>query len=192
MTAFALLLAACNGGSVPATNPGAISGISRNPAGLLLPPGGNVLKNPCFNTGKLSPWKAVGKKPGEGVISKKEVWDCSYSAFAGTTKPPAVNGLHGIKQSVKIPKKAKLTWWYYGGSNDSAKYADDEVDLVSNGKTVYQCYKSFVKSKTWIEGTCDLSKYAGKTYDLQLGVNDNGYTKTYIYWYVDDLSLSSK
>ena len=110
----------------------------------------------------------------------------------GTTQPPAVDGLHGIEQSVKIPTNAELTWWYYAGTNDEPKYADQEVDLYSGGKQVYQCYKQLLDTKKWAEGSCDLSKYAGKTYDVVLGVNDNGYDKTYVYWYVDDLSLASK
>jgi hypothetical protein len=126
------------------------------------------------------------------VISKTEVWDCKYAAFMGTTKPPAVDKIHGIEQSVKIPANGQLTWWYYAGTNDSPKYADQEVDLMSGSKTVYQCFKKLQNTKKWTKGTCDFSKYAGKTYDLVVGVNDNGYDKTYVYWYVDDFSLASK
>ncbi len=59
------------------------------------------------------------------------------------------------------------------------------------GKVVFQCFKKLVTNKTWTQGSCNLSKYAGKTYDLVLGVNDNGYSKTFVYWYVDDLSLAT-
>lgn len=188
--AGALLLPACGTGSVPAANPAAFSALS-NDRGLGFEAGTNVLKNPCFDTGKLSPWVSVGKAPGQGVISKQEVWDCKYAAFAGTTKPPSVDGLHGIAQKVKIPPKAILTWWFYGDSNDEIKYADDEVDLMSGDKIVAMCFKKLVTTKKWTKGTCNLSKYAGKTFDLTLGVYDNGYAKTYVYWYVDDLSLAS-
>jgi hypothetical protein len=189
IAAGAFLMAGCSSGSIPMTNPGAASALSRT--GLGADAGKNVLKNPCFDTGKLSPWTSVGKPPGQGVISKAEVWDCKYSAFAGTTKKPAVDKLHGISQKVMIPKNGVLTWWYYGDSDDTIQYADDEVDLMSGGEIIDMCFKKLVKTKKWTKGSCNLSKYAGKTYDLTLGVNDNGYYKTYIYWYVDDLSLAS-
>lgn len=190
IVAGTLFFAGCSGG-IPPANPGAISALS-NRTGLGFDASGNVLKNPCFTTGKLAPWVSVGKAPGQGVISKMEVYQCKYSAFAGTTSPPAVDKLHGIKQKVTIPKNATLTWWYYAGSNDMIKYADDEVDLYSGTTLIDQCFKKLVTTKKWTKGTCDLSKYAGKTYDLVLGVNDNGYDKTYVYWYVDDLSLATK
>jgi hypothetical protein len=191
IAAGTLLTAACSSSGIPSANPGTMSGLSAQFSGVEAA-GGNVLKNPCFNTGKLAPWKPVGKAPGEGAISKTEVWVCKYSAFMGTTSPPAVNGLHGIEQKVKIPTNATLTWWYYADTNDSPKYADDEVDLMSGTKLVDQCFKKLEKQKKWTKGTCNLSKYAGMTVDLVLGVNDNGYSKTYVYWYVDDLSLASK
>lgn len=185
LAAGTLLMAACsNGNAVPAAP-------SFQAAQVRFDAGKNVIKNPCFDTGKLAPWVSVGKAPGQGAISNKETWDCKYAALMGTTKPPAVDGLHGIEQKVTIPSGGKLTWWYYAGSNDEAKYADDEVDLQSGGKTVYQCFKKLEKTTKWTQGTCDLSKYAGKQYDLVFGVNDNGYAKTYVYWYVDDISLTS-
>jgi hypothetical protein len=189
LTAVTLLCAACGGGAAGSVNPQAMPGLWN---ALAVHAGGNVLKNPCFSTGKLSPWTAVGKPPGEGAISTKEVYTCKYSALMGTLTPPAVDKLHGIEQKVEIPTNGELTWWYYAGTNDSPKYADQEVDLMSGTTLVYQCFKKLSDTKKWTKGTCDLSKYAGKTYDLVLGVNDNGYDKTYVYWYVDDLSLATK
>jgi hypothetical protein len=186
IAAGALFITACSSSGMPPTSGGpalfAQSHVS--------PLAANVLKNPCFSTGKLAPWKNVGTKRGKAVISKKEKWDCPYSVFMGTTSPPAVNGLFGIEQSVKIPAKAKLTWWYYADSNDEIKYGNQEVDLESGGKIVYQCFKELETTKKWTQASCDLSKYAGKTYDIVLGVDDNGYDKTYVYWYVDNISLT--
>lgn len=187
LAAGTLFIAACSSSGIPPTSGG--PALFGQPA-RISPAGANILKNPCFSTGKLSPWKDVGTKRGKAVISKKEVWDCPYSVFMGTTAPPAVNGLFGIEQSVKIPAKAKLTWWYYADSNDEIKYGNQEVDLMSDGKIVDTCYKELVKTKKWAQGSCDLSKYAGKTYDIVLAVDDNGYSKTYVYWYIDDLSLT--
>jgi hypothetical protein len=191
IAAATLLVAACSSGGIPPTSPGGSAGYSMHLSGLEAD-SGNVIKNACFDTGKLAPWITVGKAPGQGVISKTEVYSsCKYSAFAGTTKPPAVDKIHGIMQKVKIPTNGVLTFWYYGDSDDEIKYADNEVDLMSGTKLIDQCFKKLITTKKWTKGTCNLSKYAGKTYDLVLGVNDNGYDKTYIYWYVDDVSLAS-
>jgi hypothetical protein len=130
----ALFITACSSSSgIPPTYGG--SALFAQTHGMPLT--ANVLKNPCFSTGKLAPWKNVGTKRGKAVVSKKEKWDCpTYSAFMGTTSPPAVDGLFGIEQSVKIPAKAKLTWWYYADSDDEAKYASDQVDIESGGKVI--------------------------------------------------------
>jgi hypothetical protein len=186
IAAGALFITACSSSGIPPTSGGpALLAQSRG-----ISPDANLLKNPCFSTGKLAPWKNVGTKRGKAAISKTEKYECPYSVFMGTTGPPAVDGLFGIEQSVKIPAKAKLTWWYYADSDDEAQYASQQVDLESNGKVVATCFKKLVTTKKWTLGSCDLSKYAGKTYDIVLGVDDNGYSKTYVYWYIDDLSLT--
>lgn len=191
IAAAALLLAACSSSGIPPTSPSGSAPFLMHLNGVG-PDAGNVIKNPCFDTGKLTPWTSVGKTPGQGAISKTEIYgSCKYSAFAGTTKPPAVTKIHGISQKVKIPTNGVLTFWYWGDSDDNIKYADNEVDLMSGTTLIDQCFKKLVTTKKWTKGTCNFSKYAGKTYDLVLGVNDNGYDKTYIYWYVDDISLAS-
>jgi hypothetical protein len=185
----ALFMTACsNSGAVPSGGSSAASalGLAR-----LSPAGGNAVKNGDFSTGELKPWKAVGKSPGEGQISTTETYESDkYSAFMGTTSPPAVDGLHGIEQKVTIPSQASLTWWYYAGSDDEIKYADQEVDLYKGKTLVYQCFKELETNEEWTEGSCDLSKYAGEKLDLVFGVNDNGYDKTYVYWYIDNVSLA--
>ncbi len=188
IAASTLFIAACSSSGIPSTN--GVAALFAQSRGVS-PAATNVLKNGCFSSGKLAPWKEVGTKRGKAVISTREVWDCIHSAFMGTTEPPAVDGLFGIEQSAKIPAKAKLTWWYYGDSDDEAKYASQQVDLMSDGKVVDTCFKELVKTKKWTQGTCDLSKYAGDTYDIVLGVDDNGYDKTYVYWYIDDVILTS-
>ncbi len=185
LAAGALFFAACSSNGIPPTSGGsALFAQSR-----ISPAGSNVLKNPCFSTGKLAPWKNVGTKRGKAVISTKEKHGCPYSVFMGTTGPPAVDGTFGIEQSVKIPTKATLTWWYYADTDDEPEYASQLVELLSGTKVVDTCFKELYKTKKWTQGTCDLSKYAGKTYDIVLAVKDNGYSKTFVYWYVDDLSL---
>jgi len=109
----------------------------------------------------------------------------------GTTAAPAVNGLHGISQAVTIPTGGVLTFWYQGGSDDTIQYADQEADITdAGGHIVQQCYKDLKTTKTWVQTTCDVSALAGQNLNVVFGVTDNGYSGTYVFWYIDDVSLT--
>jgi hypothetical protein len=191
LSAASLVMAGCGGSS--ATLP-----VASSPSSLVAPSAAtNVIKNGCFSG--LTSWKeakGVGldkSNPPSGKVAavKGGYKTCKGSAFAGTTKAPAPNGFWGVSQTVKMTKAGKLSWWYWGGSNDQLQYGDQEVDVVMGGKTVDRCYKALVtnSSKQWKLGTCSLAKYAGKTVTLEFGVYDNGYKSTYDYWYVSDIVL---
>jgi hypothetical protein len=190
MTA-SMLLAGCGGSS--SSLPGTINVPPNMPAAAT-----NAIKNGCFSG--TTPWKyvkGVGRdtgNPASGVVKivKGGYGSCKGSAFMGTTKNPAPNGFWGVSQTLKVTPAGKLSWWFWGASTDSLKYGDQEVDVVMNGKIVYTCYKQLITNpKTaWKLGTCSLKKYAGKTVSIQFGVYDNGYSKTYDYWYVSDVSLT--
>jgi phospholipase C len=206
--AASMTLAACGGsgspGQVPVGSPPA--GNSQPPqvqpqaqqqttvrkaAPRIAPDGPNVIQNPGFETGSLSPWTAVGSSYGAGKVSSNVAHSGTHSAFMGTRTKPAVNGLHGIAQSVTIPSGGSLSFWYRGFTDDSPPYADQEADLTdSSGTIVFQCMKTLVKTTTWLQQTCDVSAFAGRTLNVTFGVNDNGFSQTYIYMYVDDVSLT--
>jgi hypothetical protein len=181
-------LAACSGTGAGIPSAAQPDGVASRP---VFPNAGatNVIQNPEFANGKLAPWVAVGPSSGEGEISTKEHYGATkYSAFMGTTAPPAINGVGGISQKVKVPTKGELTWWYYGKTDDQIKYAHDVVE-VTEGKITTAVSTLFVTSGKWTEGSVSLAKYAGKTVTLTFAVSDNGYDKTYIEEYVDDISL---
>lgn len=191
LSAASLFMQGCGGSS--ATPP-----LAQTPAALQAPSSAtNAIKNGCF-TG-LTSWKEVKgvgfdkSNPASGTVSVKKggYSSCKGSAFAGTTKAPAPNGFYGVSQTVKMTSAGKLSWWYWGGSNDQVKYGDQEVDVVIGGKTVDRCYQNLTTNSkaSWKLGTCKLSKYAGKTVTLEFGVYDNGYKSTYDYWYVSDIVL---
>jgi hypothetical protein len=179
-------LAACSGNGAGIPSASQASSVVSN---LMLPDAAtNAITNGSFTTGKLTPWVAVGKT-GKGEISTKEHYGSTkYSAFMGTTTPPAVSEVTGISQKVKVPTKGVLTWWMYGNSTDTAQYASDVVE-ITEGTTTTGVWKDFVKSAKWTKESVSLSKYAGKTVTLTIGVDDNGYSKTDINEYVDDVSL---
>jgi hypothetical protein len=180
-------LAACsgNGAGIPSASS---ADVARS---VMLPDAAatNVIQNPEFANGKLAPWTAVGPKSGEGTISTKEHYGATkYSAYMGTSAPPAIDGVGGIEQKVTVPKNGELSWWYYGKSDDAVKYAHDVVNVIE-GKTSTTVWTNFVTSGKWTEAKVSLAKYAGKSVSLEFAVSDNGYDKTYIEQYIDDVSL---
>jgi hypothetical protein len=187
-----ILLSACSGGSNPA------AGNAYVPQSLAIPAGKtNVIQNGDFATGKLAPgWTALGSRYGVGtVVSTQHYTGDKYSGFMGSTSDPAVNGPHGMQQTVTVPKKGELTFWHEGNSTDEPKYGYYEVDVYNGKKKLETCYGGSGHSDTklgWKLGKCSLAKYAGKSVTLEFYVDDNGYAKAYVNWYLDDVSLTSK
>jgi len=189
MLAVASLLAACGGGS-PAG-----SGLVPGAPQALRPASTNAIQNGCFSTGKLAPWVAVGQRSGAGTVSSAQHWSpCTkYSGFMGTNAPPAVNGPHGLQQTVTVPKNGTLTLWHEGSSTDEAKYGYYEIDILNGTKKLGTCPGTgagYSDTKLgWKKLTCSLAKYGGQKVTLQFYVNDNGYAKAYVNWYIDDVTL---
>ena len=132
--AGALATAACAGsGTLPGSAP-----VQLAPAGIAAKAPTNVFKNPDFATG-LSGWTIVKGKSGGTVAastSYKYTGD-KGSAFMGSTKPPAVDGLYGIAQTVKVPADGKLSFWYSAETNDLIKYGDIDQNVeMSPGDTL--------------------------------------------------------
>lgn len=187
LAAGTLFTSACSGSS--GTIPNAQSPLSTMLAVPAKAPA-NAIQNGCFTNGALAPWTEVkGTKQGSVSIQKGGYGTCKYAAFAGSKKAPAPDGFYGVSQTVKVTTAGKLSFWYEGASNDEIKYGDQEVDVVINKKIVDTCYKALTTTKTWKLGTCNISKYKGQTVQLQFGAYDNGYSKTYDYWVVSDISL---
>lgn len=190
MLVAGLLLSACSGSA-------SSSGTAFVPQSLpdAIPATANVIKNGGFETGKLPPWIAVGQRGGAGTVTNKEWHTGKYSAFMGTTSPPAVNGAHGIEQTITVPKNGVLTFWHAGTSTDEAKYGYYEVDILKGTKKLGTCPKTGVNysdtgSKiVWKKLTCSLAKYGGQKVTLEFYVTDNGYAKADVNWYVDDVSV---
>jgi hypothetical protein len=152
--------------------------------------GANVVVNPGFETGSLSPWTSCGTTS-DAVVSSAQAHSGSYSALIGTTAKPEVNGTAGLCQTVTVPATATLTFWVYEGTTDTIEYADQEADILStSGAQLAQLYAEADSTGGWVEKTFSLSSYAGQTVQLYFGVKGNGYSKDYIYEYLDDVSLT--
>jgi hypothetical protein len=197
--AFALVLAACGGGSgsgsiAPGGNPTTITPDTAHVAAVsrAVPnqSSGNVVQNPGFETGSLPPWTSCGSTSHAGV-STAQAHSGSYSAFLGTKGTPEVNGTAGICQTVTVPASGTLTFWVYETTTDTIEYADQEADIENaSGTVLTQLYKEADSTNGWEEKTFSLSAYAGQTVVLYFGVKGNGYSSAYINEYLDDVSLT--
>lgn len=191
--ALVLALAACGGGGSGGIAPGGpntSSPAAVKRADIVSDAASNVVQNPGFETGSLSPWTSCGSVSDASVKSTKE-HSGTYSALIGTTSKPEVNGTAGVCQTVTVPASGTLTFWVYEGTTDSISYVDQEADVESTSGTVLtQLYKEAASTNGWEEKSFDLSSYAGQTVVLYFGVKGNGYSKDYVYMYLDDVSLT--
>jgi len=189
--AIALAVAACSGGGsnvTPGTQITSDVASSYHAAQSTTSP--NVVQNPGFETGSLSPWTSCGSVSDASVTTAK-AHSGSYSALIGTTSKPEINGTAGLCQTVTVPASGTLTFWVYEGTTDSISYVDQEADVENTSGTVLtQLYKEAATTNGWEEKSFSLSSYAGQTVVLYFGVKGNGYSKDYVYMYLDDVSLT--
>ncbi len=193
VTLLALSLAACGGGNgAPAlpnnTSSGAIAPLGASAKTYAT--GTNAVQNPGFETGSLSSWTSCGSSSSVSVSSAK-AHSGTYSALIGTTAKPEVNGAAAVCQTVTVPASGTLTFWVYEGTNDTIEYADQEADIRNtSGTQLKQLYSEASNGLGWVQKSFSLSAYAGQTVQLYFGVKGTGWSKGYIYMYLDDVSLT--
>ncbi len=152
---------------------------------------GNVVSNPGFESGSLSPWTSCGSVAGP-KISSVQAHSGTESALVGSIAKPEVNGTEGICQTVTVPAGATLSFWVYEGTDDTIRYVDQEADVLStSGSQLAQLYAEATSTNGWVEKTFGLSAYAGQTVQLYFGIKGNGYASDYVYLYLDDVSLTA-
>jgi cell division septation protein DedD len=184
------LAAGCSGSSSGTGLPG--SGEAPDAAHQSVVPdaGSNIVANPGFETGSLSSWTSCGSV-NDPAISTAQAHSGTYSALIGTTAKPEINGTAGLCQTVTVPASATLTFWVYEGTTDTINYVDQEADILStSGSQIAQLYSEAKTTNGWVEKSFSLSSYAGETVQLYFGVKGNGYSKDYVYEYLDDVSLT--
>jgi subtilase family serine protease len=156
----------------------------------------NLLRNPSFATGKLSPWQSCtsGPRVPGPAISTVHPHSGKYDALAGTTNAAQVevNGTSTVCQLVTIPTDAKLHVWVYDVSNDTHTKLVEQFGGLFNesGKLVKELF-TFDRTKRWTQLSFDLSTYAGKRYFIGFGVKGTlKDKKSYIGQWVDDVVLT--
>jgi hypothetical protein len=151
---------------------------------------GNVVGNPGFESGALSPWTSCGSATKVAVTTAK-AHTGSDSVLLGATVKPEVNGDDAVCQTVTIPAGGTLSFWVYEGTNDTISYVDQEADLYdTSGNLIKQLYAEAKSTGGWVQKSFDVSAYAGQTVQLYFGVVGDGYASDYVYEYLDDVSLT--
>jgi hypothetical protein len=155
-----------------------------------------TIQNGSFETGSLSPgWVNESTTQTNYVqVTTAQAEQGSYSAFMGTLGTPEINGWSSIAQEVTIPSNAQLSFWVYQGSNEGqlgygTKYAWQAGYLLnSSGSILTTFYKTVNNTNGWVNYTINLAAYAGQTDYLYFGCYGDGYSKTYVYQYVDNVA----
>jgi hypothetical protein len=186
------LVSGCASGGIGSTAPNSVgdsaASVARQTVGTAAAT--NVVVNPGFETGSLSPWTSCGSV-NDAAASSAQVHGGSYSALIGTTAKPEVNGTAGLCQTVAVPASATLSFWVDEGTTDTISYVDQEADVLStSGTQLAQLYSEAKTTGGWVQKSFSLSAYAGQTVQLYFGVKGNGYSKDYVYEYLDDVSVT--
>ena len=151
-----------------------------------------LVQNPGFETGTFSGWTTGG-----GIaptVSTQVTHSGSWSALLGATTTPEVNGDSFVYQTIAIPSsatKATLNFFYFPGTDDTIEFAYQEC-LIRNtsGTTLATALQVASNARGWKEVTFDLTSYIGQSIQLYFAVHGNGFTKDFIYMYLDDVSVT--
>jgi subtilase family serine protease len=154
------------------------------------------IQNGGFETGSLTPgWINESTTRSNYVqVTTAQAYQSTYSAFMGSLGPPEINGWASIAQQVVVPTGGMLSFWVYQGSNEAqmgygTKYAYQAGYLLnSKGSILTTFYKTVNTTNGWVNYNINLSAYAGQTDYIYFGCYGDGYSQTYVYQYLDNVS----
>ncbi len=152
----------------------------------------NVITNPGFETGRINDgWFQCGNV--NAFVVTTHPHSGKYDNLDGKQTSGEPYGDSGVCQLVTIPTNGLLSAWLYQTSNEvNTDYAWQEADLLDQyGNVVSNLYTTVNNVNGWVQGTWDLSAYAGGQYYLYFGVHGDGYGALTTRQYVDDVSLAS-
>jgi len=155
---------------------------------------GNLV-NGNFASGSLTPgWINESTHSSYVKVTTAQAYQSTYSAFMGDLTSPEIDGWASIAQLVTVPANGVLSFWVYQGSNEAqlgygTTYAYQAAYLLNQSGSVLDTFYTTVNNTNgWVNYTVNLSAYAGQTDYVYFGCYGDGYSKTYVYQYVDDVA----
>ncbi|WP_404867841.1 phospholipase D-like domain-containing protein [Kitasatospora griseola] len=144
-----------------------------------------LLGNPGFETGALSPWTGTAGTVNSAATepARSGSWDVWLDGY-GTTRTET------LTQTVTVPAgcAASLTYWLHVDTAEtSATTAYDKLTVTANGATV-ATHSNLDHNTGYTQHTVDLSAYAGQTVTLTfIGAEDYQKQTSFV---LDDLALN--
>ncbi|TML74036.1 MAG: hypothetical protein E6G13_01580 [Actinobacteria bacterium] len=149
-------------------------------------PAPNVVQNPGFETGTLSPWTGSGAF--FPVIASGGHTGTNAARIGSTS---AVNGNSTLTQTVTVPTGSpSLTFWYQPHCPDTITYDQIQMQVRSTtGTTLATVLNVCNNSGTWTQASFGMAPYAGQTVVLWFNDHDDGYASDPTYFLLDDIAL---
>jgi serine protease len=175
----------------PGPSPTPTSSPTPTPSPTLPPVSGNLIVNGGFES--TGGWVFSQTRYPAGY-STQIVHSGSRSARLGIVEGRDVYSYSSIWQSVTIPadtRRATLTYWVYPISHDVYP-RDMQMVLLLNQRfrTIKYIERTLSDAQQWIEGSYDMTPYAGQTVLVYFGVFNGGRHGGTSAMYVDDVSLT--
>jgi hypothetical protein len=150
----------------------------------------NVISDPGFESGGFAYWPQCGNVNAKINTTKPHTGSYSESSGTTTTEP---NGDAGVCQQVTIPANGQLMFYVWQSTNEtSTAFSYQEADLLnSSGAVIKNLYTTVGNAQAWIQGSYNVSAYAGQTVYLYFGVHGDGTSGYHNLQYVDDVSLTN-
>ncbi|MDH6579889.1 putative Ig domain-containing protein, partial [Kitasatospora sp. MAP5-34] len=149
--------------------------------------GGQLLGNPGFETGSLSPWSATAGVLNNDTVSEPahsgnwDAWLDGYGAAHTDT----------LSQTVTIPAgcKASFSFWLHIDTNKTTTSASDKLTVAANGTTL-KTFSNLNANNGYTQQTIDLSSYAGKSVTLKFTGTENS-SSAQTSFVIDDTALNA-
>ena len=150
----------------------------------------NGVRDPGFESGGFKYWKQCGTVPATIVTSASH--SGTHAAFEGTEAAPELNGTSALCQTVIVPRFGRLSFLSLDQTDDTLQYANQSVAVLDTAGNLLATLSAVAANTTgWTKQSLDVSTYAGKKVQLQFSVHGNGYAKSFIDRYIDDVSLTA-
>lgn len=156
----------------------------------------NLVRNPGFEKGKLSPWLTCRQKSSSptAAVTKNHPHGGRFDAYAGTFSGHSEpQGVDAVCQIVAIPSNAKLQLFSWGISDDTSRKVFQFGALfdANSGTAVATLYAVNRNDKKWVARSFNLSKFAGQRDYVAFGVVGNStHRGKAIGQYLDDVSIT--